>query len=65
METEGNNDWYSVNEALQILDISRKTLYDWILNAFLILSYLQIIRGRGNILVYSHRLMVRPTVFFQ
>ena len=29
METEGNNDWYSVNEALQILDISRKTLYDW------------------------------------
>ena len=30
METEGNNDWYSVNEALQILDISRKTLYDWI-----------------------------------
>ena len=32
METEGNNDWYSVNEALQILDISRKTLYDWIKN---------------------------------
>ncbi len=30
METEGNNDWYSVNEALQILNISRKTLYDWI-----------------------------------
>ena len=25
-----NNGWYSVNEALQILDISRKTLYDWI-----------------------------------
>ena len=29
METKGNNGWYSVNEALQILDISRKTLYDW------------------------------------
>ena len=30
MEAKGNNGWYSVNEALQILDISRKTLYDWI-----------------------------------
>ena len=30
METRGDSRWYSVNEALEKLNISRKTLYDWI-----------------------------------
>ncbi|MDP7266087.1 MAG: helix-turn-helix domain-containing protein, partial [Candidatus Thermoplasmatota archaeon] len=30
METRSDSGWHSVNEALEKLNISRKTLYDWI-----------------------------------
>ena len=44
--------------------ISQKILYGQILDVFLILPYFQIIRGKDNILVYFHQLMVEPLSFF-